>query len=378
MSFDIYLSPPHMTGDENRFIEDAFARNWIAPLGPNVDAFEVETSAYVGNGRASLALCSGTAAIHLALIELGVTAGDTVICSSLTFSASANPIRYCGAQPVFVDSDAETWNMSPVALEVALADLKKQGRVPKAAIIVNLYGQSADYDMLLPICERYGVPVVEDSAESLGATYRGRQTGTFGAFSVFSFNGNKIITTSGGGMLLSNDVGKLNHARFLSTQARDPAKHYQHSQIGYNYRLSNILAGVGRGQLTAIENRVASRRLVFERYRSALGDLPGVGFMPEADFGRANRWLTVMTLEPQQTTVRPLDIVDKLQANRIEARPVWKPLHQQPVFSDCAYYRAGDVSISDRLYETGVCLPSGSALTQDQQARICELIRGLL
>ena len=292
----IFLSSPHMSGNEQIYINDAFDTNWIAPLGPNVDAFEKEIASYVGVEDAA-ALSSGTAAIHLALRLLDVRTGDKVFCSSLTFIASANPISYEGAEPVFIDSEPETWNMSPLALEHALADAKREGQLPKAVIVVNLYGQNAKMDEILSVCNEYEVPIIEDAAESLGSTYKGKASGTFGKFGIYSFNGNKIITTSGGGMLVSNDVEALKKARFLATQARDPAPHYQHSQFGYNYRMSNILAGVGRAQLEVLNDRVESRRLVFERYQHELANIPGIHFMPESANTRSNRWLTTLTID---------------------------------------------------------------------------------
>lgn len=373
----IYLSPPHMTGREISYVQDAFSSNWIAPLGPHVDAFEKETAAYAGT-RGTLALSSGTAAMHLGLKLLGVKAGDVVFCSSLTFSASANPIFYLGATPVFIDCDRETWNMSPAALRHAFEEAERIGRLPKAVVVVDLYGQSADYDPILELCTSYGVPVLEDAAEAVGAIYKGRKCGTLGRLGVFSYNGNKIITTSGGGMLLSDDVDLLAKARFWATQARDPAPHYQHSEIGYNYRMSNLLAAVGRAQLEVIEDRVAARRNIFETYRNALGDIPGISFMPEADFGRANRWLTVMLVDPQ-TGVAPADIMKALQEENIESRPVWKPMHLQPVFAEYPYFAYEDGgSVSDDLFARGVCLPSGSSLTEGEQERIVELLRPFL
>lgn len=370
----IYLSPPHMTGREMDFIKDAFESNWIAPLGPHVDAFEKEIAAYAGV-KGALALSSGTAAMHLGLKLLGVGPGDTVFCSSLTFSASANPILYQGATPVFIDSELRSWNMCPVALKRAFEAAEKSGKLPKAVVVVDLYGQSADYDPILEICDHYGVPILEDAAEALGATYKGEKCGSLGKLGVFSFNGNKIITTSGGGMLLSDDEGMIAKARFWATQARDPAPHYQHSEIGYNYRMSNLLAAVGRPQLEEIEARVEKRRKIFEHYQEALGSIPGVGFMPEAPYGRANRWLTVMTLDPEITGLKPMDIIDELSKNNIEARPVWKPMHLQPVFQEYPFFSADEgQDVSRKFFETGVCLPSGSSLIKEEQGRIIGLI----
>jgi pyridoxal phosphate-dependent aminotransferase EpsN len=371
----IFLSPPHMSGREEAYIKEAFASNWIAPLGPHVTAFEKEVAAYAGM-KGALAVSSGTAAIHLALRLLGIGQGDIVFCSSLTFIGSVNPILYLDAIPVFIDSEPDSWNMSPVALEKAFMWAQEAGKMPKAVVIVDLYGQSADYDLLLDICNCYGVPVVEDAAEAMGSTYKGRACGTLGKFGVYSFNGNKIITTSGGGMLLSDDTEALEKALFWATQARDKAPWYQHSEMGYNYRMSNIVAAIGRGQLTVLDERVKARREVFERYKEALGDIPGVGFMPEASYGQANRWLTVMTLDSNHTSVTPMQVIEALEAENIEARPVWKPMHLQPLFADCMYFTHEDgVSISDQLFSSGVCLPSGSSLSVDDQQRVIQVVR---
>lgn len=374
----VYLSPPHMSGKEIEFIKEAFASNWVAPLGPHVDAFELEMAKRVGCRRA-LALSSGTAAIHLALRLSGVGQGDLVFCSSLTFIGSVNPVLYLGAEPVFIDSEPHSWNMSPVAMEKAFAWARSTGRIPKAVIIVDLYGQSADYDPLLKQCNEYGVPVVEDAAEAMGAYYKGKPCGTLGRFGVFSFNGNKIITTSGGGMLVSDDEEALKKALFWATQARDPAPWYQHSEIGYNYRMSNIVAAIGRGQLEVLDERVKAHRAVFERYQEALGDIPGIGFMPEASFGKSNRWLTVMTMDPSVCKVKPLQVIEALADENIESRPVWKPMHLQPLFAGCKYFTHGDKeSIADRLFESGLCLPSGSSMTEEEQQRVIRVVRGVL
>lgn len=374
----IYLSPPHLSGIEEQFVANAFASNWIAPLGPHVDAFESELANYIGV-RGAVALSSGTAAIHIALRLLQVGHGDIVFCSSLTFTASANPILYQGAEPVFIDSEPETWNMSPSALERSFLDAEKSGKLPKAVIIVNLYGQSADMAPLLEICDRYSVPVIEDAAESLGATYQGKASGALGKFGIYSFNGNKIITTSGGGMIVSNDLKSLEKARFWATQAKDPARHYEHSEYGYNYRLSNILAGIGRGQLENLEDRVQARRAVFQRYYEALSVIEGIEFMPEANYGRSNRWLTALTIDPIKCGVSAYQVIDYLAQKNIEARPVWKPLHLQPLFKGCAYYAHNLYeSVSDRLFEIGLCLPSGSNLTVNDQSRVIDCIKGYL
>jgi pyridoxal phosphate-dependent aminotransferase EpsN len=360
----IYLSSPHMSGKEHKYINEAFQTNWIAPLGPNVDAFEAGIAEYVGVNEA-VAVSSGTAAIHLALLLLGVGKGDKVFCSSLTFIASANPIIYQGAEPVFIDSEPETWNMSPHALERAFEDAIEDDTLPKAVIVVNLYGQSAKMNEIISICNHYEVPIIEDAAESLGAMYKGKASGTFGKFGVFSFNGNKIITTSGGGMLVSNDREALQKARFLATQARDTAPHYQHSQIGFNYRLSNILAGVGRAQLEVLEERIAARRAIFQRYYDELSNLSGFTFMPELKDTYSNRWLTALTINEKEAGISVTDILRALSEENIEARPVWKPLHLQPVFKESKYYPHNEQeSVSEVLFNKGLCLPSGSNMTE--------------
>jgi len=373
----ILLSTPHLGEDELAFVKEAFTTNWIAPLGPNVDAFEEEMARTVGMAHAA-AVSSGTAALHLALRLLGVGAGDEVYTSTLTFVASANPILYEGATPVFIDSEPASWNMSPSALETALRDGERRGRLPKAVIIVNLYGQSADIEPLLASCRRYGVAVVEDAAESLGATYRGRPSGSFGDLSALSFNGNKIITTSGGGMLVSNDRRLIEKARFLSTQARDPAPWYEHSETGFNYRMSNVLAGIGRGQLRVLGERVAARRAVFERYRSALSGIGALDWMPEAPYGTGTRWLSVCTLDPA-LAVGPEHLIASLARSGIEARRVWKPMHLQPLFAGCRYYRHDDAeSFSDQAFARGACLPSGSNMTPQEQDRIIRALEHAL
>ncbi|MDA8226635.1 MAG: aminotransferase class I/II-fold pyridoxal phosphate-dependent enzyme [Desulfitobacterium hafniense] len=374
----IYLSPPHMSGYEQQFVAEAFASNWIAPLGPHVDAFERELAEHVGIAGA-VAVSSGTAAIHLALRLLGVGPGDKIFCSSLTFVASANPILYQGAEPVFIDSEPESWNMSPSALERAFRAADNSGKLPKAVIVVNLYGQSADMAPLIAICDRYDVPVIEDAAESLGATYQGKASGALGKFGIYSFNGNKIITTSGGGMLVSNNLEALEKARFWATQARDPARHYQHCEVGHNYRLSNVLAGIGRGQLRLLGERVDRRRSVFRRYYSAFSNVDGIQFMPEALYGRSTRWLTALTIDPHRCGVSAVHIVDALAKENIEARPVWKPLHLQPLFKECDYYtHTIEESVSDRLFETGICLPSGSNMSEDELCRVIDCVRKCL
>lgn len=372
LSQRIWLSSPHLGAEEAAFVDDAFKTNWIAPLGPHVDGFERELADHVGMGHAA-ALNSGTAAIHLGLILQGVVPGDTVFCSSLTFVGSANPILYCGARPVFIDAEPQTWNMSPTALERALEWARREGRMPRCVIIVNLYGQSADMDALLPICQRYGVGVLEDAAESLGASYKNKNSGTFGHVAVYSFNGNKIITTSGGGMLLSNDGDLVARARKLSTQAREPARHYEHTEVGFNYRMSNVLAGIGRGQLKVLPQRVEQRRAVFKRYQSELADLPQVKWMPEPPGFRSTRWLSCFTLDMPDAPALCDRILKTLERHQIEARPVWKPMQMQPVFAGTPYFsHLADHDVSARLFSSGICLPSGSNLSEDQQSRVIE------
>ncbi len=366
----IFLSPPHMCGDEVVLTQEAFASNWIAPLGPFVDRFERELGTYL-DGRYVCATSSGTGALHLGLMVLGVTKGDRVYCSDFTFSASANIIRYCGAEPVFIDSDEKTWQMDPACLEAALARDKRENRLPKAVIVVDLYGISANYDAILPLCEAYGVAVLEDSAEALGSTYRSKKCGCFGRVSGFSFNGNKIITTSGGGAMISDDPELVKRARFLATQAREPRPYYHHYEIGYNYRLSNILAALGCGQMSVLEERVKARREICSRYHAMLGDIEGLSFMPEPEGAVSNCWLTVIQLDPEKIRLTPDALRLCLEEANIEARLVWKPMHLQPVFESCEFF-GGDVC--RKIFERGLCLPSGSALTQTQQIRICDLI----
>lgn len=372
----ILLSTPHMGETELHYVEEAFRTNWIAPLGPNVDAFERELADLVGAGHAA-AVSSGTAALHLAVRILGVKPGDRVFCSTLTFAASANPIVYEGGEPVFIDSEPGSWNMSPQALERAFDAAVAEGWLPKAVIVVNLYGQSADMDALNAICDRHGVPVIEDAAESLGARYKGRPSGIFGRMGVYSFNGNKIITTSGGGMLLSEDEDLIKQARFLATQARDPAPHYQHSQIGFNYRMSNILAGVGRGQLQVLEQRVEARRAVYDAYREGLADIEGLEWQPEPDWSYSNRWLSALTIDPEVTGFMASEVIRRLADEMIEARPVWKPMHLQPVFAHCRHFAHGNEPVSDRIFERGICMPSGSNMSPGEIARVVDAMRGV-
>ncbi len=374
----IFMSSPHMSGKEQKYIEEAFETNWIAPLGQHVNAFEQEVAAYAGV-KGAVALSSGTAALHLALRLAGVGAGDRVFCSSLTFVASANAVLYQGGEPVLIDSEPGSWNMSPAALKRAYLQAREKGCLPKAVLAVNLYGQSADYDPILELSEQHGVPVIEDAAESLGATYKGKASGSWGKFGIFSFNGNKIITTSGGGMLVSDDLEAMDKARFWATQARDTARHYQHSELGYNYRLSNVLAGIGRGQLEVLDRRVEARRAVFQRYYEAFSGVEGIEFMPEAGFGRSTRWLTALTVDPEKCGVGRDELIDALERENIEARPVWKPMHLQPLFEGYEYFPHDSVhSVSDGLFARGLCLPSGSNLTEEDQARVIETVRRCL
>lgn len=372
----IYLASPHMSeeGYEQQYVKEAFDTNWIAPLGKNVNEFEKELAAYVG-AKDAAALSAGSAALHLALKAAGVKAGDIVFCQDLTFSATANPIVYEKAIPVFIDSDYETWNMSPEALERAF---EKYPDV-KAVMPVHLYGLPANMDRIMEICKKHGVPVIEDAAESLGSLYHGQATGTFGDYGIFSFNGNKIITTSGGGMLVCNlpeeqAKERIAKVRFWATQAREKARHYEHKEIGYNYRMSNIVAGIGRGQMKVLDQRIEQKRHIFAYYQEHLGDLEGLSFMPLHKNERANCWLSVIQLAPD-CKVRPLDMIVALEKEDIETRPVWKPMHMQPVFADCDYIDNGKVGES--LFENGVCLPSDTKMTDEDLKRICTIIRGL-
>ncbi|WP_342421224.1 DegT/DnrJ/EryC1/StrS family aminotransferase [Paenibacillus sp. FSL E2-0178] len=368
----IFLSPPHMSGNEMKYIQEAFDSNWIAPLGTNVDKFEEELCEYIGIDH-GLALSSGTAGIHLALKYFNVGPGDYVFCSDLTFAGSCNPILYQYAQPVYIDSEPETWNMSPIALEKAFEWAKKENKMPKAVIIVDLYGQSADYDLLLPICEHYGVPVIEDAAEALGATYKGKKCGTFGHVGIFSFNGNKIITTSGGGMVVSNDEEAIKKMRFWATQSREPAKHYEHKEVGYNYRISNISAGIGRGQLQALDGFIDTRKYIFAQYEDKFKELP-LRFMPISELGSPNYWLSVLTLN-EDVVLTPESIINELELKNIESRPLWKPMHLQPIFIDAPmFYHYETECVGNYLFQYGICLPSGSSMTHDQQSLVLNTI----
>lgn len=370
----ILLSTPHLGDFEREYVEEAFRTNWIAPLGPNVDAFETEIATIVGAKHAA-AVSSGTAAIHLALRLLNVGRDDVVFCSALTFVATANPIIYQGAEPVFIDSEPESWNMSPIALERALSDAKKNNKLPKAVLVVNLYGQTADMDLLTELCDHYRVPIIEDAAESLGGKYKGRPSGSMGKIGIYSFNGNKIITTSGGGMLVCNDEDMIKRARFLATQAREAVPHYEHTTVGYNYRMSNILAGVGRGQLRVLNDRVDARRKVFDTYKSALKNIEAIEWMTEPSWSYSNRWLTTGTIDPQKTDITSALLVKMLADELVEARPVWKPMQLQPVFSGTRYFEhAAGKSVSADLFNRGFCLPSGSNMLPKMQDRVIECL----
>ncbi len=367
----IWLSAPDLRGNEKRYADEAFATNWVAPVGPHIDAFERELAAKVG-AKHAVAVSSGTAALHLALRLLGVGPGDEAVCSSLTFVASITPAMMQGATPVFIDSEPGSWNLDPRLLAAFLDTRAREGRLPKVVIPVHLYGQCADMDPIRAACDRHGVAMVEDAAEALGASYRGRAPGVFGKAGVFSFNGNKIITTSSGGMLVTDDAEFAARARHLATQARDPAPHYQHSDWGYNYRMSNVLAGIGRGQLEQLEAKVDRRREHAEAYRAAFADLPGVTLMPEAAYGRATRWLTCLTIDAAAAGTDRETVRLALDAANIESRPVWKPMHLQPVFAHCE--RVGG-AVSERLFRDGLCLPSGSGMTDAERDRVIAVFR---
>lgn len=368
----VWLSSPHLSGKELDFVKEAFDTNWVSPVGPHIHAFEEELCAY-NKIPYCAALSSGTAAIHLALILLGVKQGDEVICSSFTFSGSCNPVRYVNAQPVFVDSEHDTWNMDPLMLEQAIQDrIRVRSEKPKAIILVHLYGMPAKLDAIMAIANRYGIPVIEDAAEAIGSSYKGVMLGTTGDLGIYSFNGNKIITTSGGGALVSHNKEWIDKARFLATQARDNAPHYEHSQIGFNYRLSNISAGIGRGQLQVLGDRVESRRKNFEFYRNALKSVEQVSFLEEPEGHFSNRWLTTVLLTPGSTTISRETLRLALASENIEARPLWKPMHLQPVFRDCPAYVN---SVSEGLFDRGLCLPSGSNLTPVELSRVVQIIR---
>ena len=371
----VWLSSPHIGTKEKEYVNEAFETNWVAPLGPNVDAFEKQLSNYTGVGGA-VSLCSGTAALHMALLACGVKAGDAVICQSFTFGASAFPITYLNAQPIFIDSEYDSWNMDPLLLEEAIKDQIALGKKPAAIVVVHLYGMPANMKAINEIAKRYNVPVIEDAAEALGSTYFEKKCGSLGDVGILSFNGNKIITTSGGGALLSDDEEIVKAVRHLSNQAKEPAPYYLHKEVGYNYRLSNICAGIGRGQMELLDNRVEKRRSVFETYQSALSGIKGLFFLPEPEGCLSNRWLTTILFEEKYWSADTNEKVRlALDADQIESRPLWKPLHQQPVFEKVKSYLNGT---SDRLYATGLCLPSGSNLSEDNQKRVIAVIEKTL
>ena len=369
----IYLSPPEVGPLERQMLLEAFDSNWIAPLGPDVDAFEAEFAERIGIGHA-VALSSGTAALHLSLLMLGVGPGDEVLVPSFTFVATANAVCYLGAEPVFVDCSPSTWNIDPDLVAEELSERARRGRLPRALVTVDLYGQSADYDALLSVADSYGVPVIEDAAEALGATYRGRAAGSFGVAAAFSFNGNKIITTSGGGMLVTQSPEVADRARFLATQARDPFPHYEHSTVGFNYRLSNLLAALGRAQLMGLDSRIDRRRRITAGYRQLLADSPGIYFMPQATYGEPNHWLTCITVDPERFGVDRETIRLALEGHDIESRPTWKPLHLQPVF---ATQRMIGGPVCESVFDAGLCLPSGSSLSDAELRRIADIILSL-
>ena len=371
----IWLASPNMGGKELEYIKEAFETNWVAPIGPHIDGFEEAICKYL-NIDHSVALSCGTAAIHLALILLDVKTGDEVLCQSFTFSATVNPIVYQSAKPIFIDSEKDTWNMDPELLEVAIKDrIEKVGRKPKAVIVVHLYGQTAKIGIIQEICKRYDISLIEDAAEALGSSYNGRKLGTFGDIGILSFNGNKIITTSSGGMMVSNNEEYTNKAKFLSTQARDDAPHYEHSHIGFNYRMSNILAGIGRGQLEVLDDRVAEKRKIFKRYYDELSTINGIEFQPELKDSIGNRWLTAITVDAEKTNVTREDIRLELLKHNIESRPLWKPMHLQPIFANCKNYTTG---ISEELFKNGLCLPSDTNMTEEDQDRVIEIIKKIV
>jgi len=372
MNDKIWLSSPHMGGQEQKFVQEAFDTNWVAPLGPNVNGFEKDLENYLEEDIHVAALSAGTAAIHLGLILLDVTHGDEVICQTMTFSASANPILYQGATPVFVDSETETWNMCPIALEEAIEDRIAKGKKPKAIVAVHLYGTPYKSKEIMAVAKKYNIPVLEDAAEGLGSTYKGVKCGTLGDLAILSFNGNKIITTSGGGALVTHDLKLKQKAIFYSTQARDDAPHYQHSHIGYNYRMSNIVAGIGRGQMLVLDDRVAARRKNYDFYVKELGDLPGFQFVSEPEGFFSNRWLSTVLIDEEKAGINTTQLREALEKENIETRPLWKPMHLQPIFENTPYYGG---TVAEELFNTGLCLPSGSNLTQEDLERVVNAIK---
>lgn len=369
----IYLSSPHMGGEELKYINEAFDTNWVAPLGPNVNSFEKSICEYTSI-KAATALVSGTSAIHLALKCLGVEKGDIVFCSTLTFSATANPIIYQGAEPVFIDSEYKSWNMSPIALQKAFDDAKKNNKMPKAVIVVNLYGQCADYDKLKAICNKYNVAIIEDAAESLGATYKGVQSGTIGDIGIYSFNGNKIITTSGGGIMVSNNEEYTKKALFWATQSREDKRHYEHKELGFNYRMSNIVAGIGRGQIKVLDKRIKKKKEIYQAYKEAFKDIEDIKMMNICDFGETNYWLSVATIN-ENSKIKPIDIMLALEKENIESRPVWKPMHIQPFFKEYKFFSSLEKeSISENLFNRGICLPSDTKMDKEDIKKIIDIV----
>ena len=374
----IYLASPHMGSLEKIFVNEAFDTNWVAPLGPNVNNFEKEVAEYVGAKHAS-ALVSGTSAIHLAIKLLGIKPGDIVFCSSLTFAATCNPIIYEGAEPVFIDAEYKSLNMCPVALRNAFEAYSKKGKLPKAVIVVHLYGQSSDMDKIMDICNEYNVPVIEDAAESLGATYKGKQTGTIGKYGIYSFNGNKIITTSGGGMLVSDDEEGIKKSRFWATQARDNARYYQHTELGYNYRMSNIVAGIGRGQIRVLDERIEKKKYIYEKYKEAFRDIKDIEMANVCEYGEPNYWLSIGILS-NESKVKPLDIILALEEENIESRHIWKPMHMQPFYEKYDFFKDDNTekdSVSEDIFERGICLPSDTKMTDEEIERVIRIIRGI-
>ena len=371
----IYLSSPHMGHMEKLFVNEAFDTNWVAPLGPNVNNFELELAEYVG-AKSAAALVSGTSAIHLALKAIDMKKGDRIFCTSLTFAASCNPVMYEDGELVFIDSERDSWNMSPIALEKAFKKSEEEGKLPKAVIVVHLYGQSANMDEIMAICNEYNVPVIEDAAESLGATYKGRQTGTIGEYGIYSFNGNKIITTSGGGMLVSKNEKKIEKARFWATQSRDNARHYQHTELGYNYRMSNIVAGIGRGQLRVLDERIAQKKHIFERYFIGFKDIEDIEMMPICEYGEPNYWLSCMTIK-EGSKVSPLDIILALEEENIESRPIWKPMHMQPYYEKFDFFTDNNdgISVAEDIFNRGLCLPSDTKMTEEEIDKVINIVK---
>ena len=376
MNEKIYLSSPHMGGNEIKYIKEAFDTNWVAPLGPNVNNVEKEICSYT-KAKHACALVSGTSAIHLALKCIGVTKGDIVFASNLTFSATINPIIYLGATPVFIDSEYESFNMCPKALKKAFENAKLNNKMPKAVIVVHLYGQSANMDKIKEICDKYNVEIIEDAAESLGTTYKGVQTGTIGDIGIYSFNGNKIITTSGGGMMVSNNEEYTKKALFWATQSRENEIHYEHKELGYNYRMSNILAGIGRGQLEVLDERIAQKKVIYDYYKEAFKEISDIEMMPICKYNKPNYWLSCITLK-EESVIKPIDIIKALEKENIESRPVWKPMHMQPFFKDYEFVQVKDgISVSEDLFNRGVCLPSDTKMSVEDMKKVADIVKGL-